>query len=390
MIIKDFVIIGAGIAGFSAIKAIREETKEKSILWITNEDRIPYKRTKINKNIAKGFNKNDFALIEHDWLVDNHIELLYDEVTEIKTDKNELIFNHRGHLRYKKLIIATGNTPNPLNINNLPAENIHHIHSARQAENIIRTTRQSNKYLIIGAGVEGVEIADQLIKLKKEVVLVEKNKEVISRFFNPRFSQLMRKSIINSGINLITEVKNISYKESLSDQAIIEIDGIEYEFDTIISTIGYTPNIKLADDSYITCDKGILVNEKLETSAQDVYAAGDVAQHPSGEITGLWHAAEKQGYIAGKNAAGQNLQNILKPFRMKTEVFNEFYFSALPPNNDTNVITEEKENMIRELYFKNNKLQGVLMLNDQSRAKTYQRALMEQWTPDEINKKLPL
>ena len=104
MIIKDYIIIGGGIAGLSSIKAIREEDHSGSILWISDEDRIPYKRTKINKNIASGFAKDDFALIDHDWLVNNHIELLFDKVENINTEENKLSFVHKGHIKYNKLI----------------------------------------------------------------------------------------------------------------------------------------------------------------------------------------------------------------------------------------------------------------------------------------------
>ena len=89
MIVKDFVIIGGGIAGLSAIKAIREENKKGKILWVSNEDRLPYKRTKINKNIVNGFNKEEFALIDNDWLLNNNIELLHDKVESIDTEKKK-------------------------------------------------------------------------------------------------------------------------------------------------------------------------------------------------------------------------------------------------------------------------------------------------------------
>lgn len=390
MITKDFVIIGAGIAGFSAMKAIREENKEVSILWVTDEDRIPYKRTKINKNIAAGFTKNEFSITDHDWLLDNHIELLYDRVEVIDPNKHELIFKHRGHLRYEKLIITIGNIPNKLPIDDLPLDNIYHVHTALQTENIIRTTITSKKYLVIGAGVEGVETAEQLLKLKKDVVLIDKNNQVLPHFFTPRFSDLLINDIQKSDIQLYLNVKNITYREGEYDKSIINIDGTDFEFDTIISTIGYSPNIKLAYDSNIDCSTGILVNDELKTSAVDIYAAGDVVEHPSGEITGLWHAAEKQGYIAGKNALGKQLKFELQPYRMKTEVFGEFYFSVIPKSNNLDLISEEKGNVIRDLYFKDDKLEALLMKNDKDRAKTYQLALMEKWSLDKIHTEIPL
>ncbi len=390
MIIKDFVIIGGGIAGISAIKAIREEDKTTPILWITNEDRIPYKRTKINKSIASGFSKDEFALVNHDWLIDNHIELLFDQVEFIDTEKHELTFKHRGHLRYKKMILATGKSPRPLDINNLPKEKVFHVHTARQTENIIRNTAHSKKVIVIGAGVEGVEVADQLNKLNKEVVLVEKGTLLLPRFFTSRYSEFMKQSIEKSGVKLMLNINEISYSEDESENGILNIGGQDHEFDAIISTIGYIPNIKLALDSNINCTSGILVDQFLKTSAEDIYAAGDVAEHPDGEISNLWHAAEKQGYIAGKNILGFNIENNLLPYRMKTDVFGDFYFSVLPGENDLNLIVEEKGDITRDMYFKNDELVALLMKNDRDRAKMYQQALMEKWDINKMKQQIPL
>jgi NAD(P)H-nitrite reductase large subunit len=390
MTTKDFVIIGGSIAGLSAIKAIRESHQTTSILWITNEDRLPYKRTKINKGIGAGFEKEDFALIDNNWLINNHIELLYDHVQSINPEHHELTFQHRGNLRYKKLILATGNTPNQLKIEGLDRDKILPVYTAHQAENIIRSTAHSKKYLIIGAGVEGVETAEQLIKLNKEVVLIDSSNRLLSRFFTPYFSDLMKNTLEQANVKLILNVQQLSYQGEANKRSKIIINQEEFEFDTIISSIGYTPNTQLARDGHIACNKGILVNEYLQTSTPDIYAAGDVAEHSNGLITGLWHAAEEQGFIAGKNSLGIQTKLTLLPFRMKTEVFNEFYFAVPPHENNLELISEEKHKVIRHLYFKKGTLVALLMKNDKERAKMYQKALMEQWNLSTIHEKIPL
>ncbi len=390
MIVKDFVIIGGGIAGLSAIKSIREEDSSSSVLWITDEDRLPYKRTKINKSIVSGFGKEDFALIDHDWLVNNHVELLYDRVDRIDCGLHELTFKHRGHLRYKKMIIATGNTPNQLLVDDLPEEKIFHVHTARQVENIIRFSKKSETYLVIGAGVEGVETADQLNKLGKKVVLIDRNSTVLKRYLDEKYSDLLVESIQKSGIDFYPNISELNFSEGESGKSKITIDDKKIEFDALILTLGYTPNTALPLEADLKCNTGVLVNEYLQTSDPDIYAAGDVAEHVTGEITGLWHAAEKQGYIAGKNAMGKQIVFKLEPYRMKTEVFNEFYFSVKPHGDENEVVIEEKDGIIRDLYLKEGKVCALLMKNDGSRAKLYQKAVMEQWDLDKFKQEIPL
>ncbi len=390
MVVKDFIIIGGGIAGLSAIKAIREEDASSSVLWLTDEDRLPYKRTKINKNIASGFGKDDFALIDHDWLVNNHVELLYDRVDSIHCEHHELGFKHRGHLRYKKLILATGNVPNQLLNDNIPEERMFHVHTARQVENIIRFSQKLNKYLIIGAGVEGVEAADQLVKLGKKVVLIDRNGLVLKRFLNQKYSDFLAQFIQKAGIELILNVSELSFSVTDNGTLMAKIDGKDFEYDALILTMGYRPDVSLAQDADLKCNTGVLVNEYLQTSDPDIYAAGDVAEHITGQITGLWHAAEKQGYIAGKNAMGMGLVFSVEPYRMKTEVFDEFYFSVIPKGDEDQVISQEKGAIVRDVYLKDGKVAAVLMKNDGDRAKIYQQSLMEQWDLDRFNSELPL
>ncbi|MCW3807497.1 NAD(P)/FAD-dependent oxidoreductase [Plebeiibacterium marinum] len=390
MILKDYIIIGGGISGLSAIKAIREEDKDCSVLWITDEDRLPYKRTQINKNIASGFEKDAFALIDHDWLVNNHIELLYDHVQGILTDSSEVSFAHRGHLKYKKLIVAIGNKPKGLGDCIVPEENKFDVYTARHVENIVRSGKKAQRYLVVGAGVEGVETASQLKKMGKDVVLVDRNKQVLKRYLNKKYSDFVIKSTKESGIELLLGVKEINFEEVGEGRYALVTEVGKMEFDVVIAATGYEPNISIAKEAGIACNRGILVNECLQTSSPDIYAAGDVAEHPDGIITGLWHAAEKQGYVAGKNAMGRNEVLTLKPFRMKTEVFGEFYFAVKPKGCEDRVVTEVKGPIERDIYIKDGKVCALLMKNDGDRAKIYQQALMEQWDLDKFHQEIPL
>ncbi len=390
MTTKDFVIIGGSIAGFSAIKSIREECLNSSILWISNEDRIPYKRTKINKNISQGFEKNQFALTDHDWLIDNKIELLFDQINFIDTEKKELSFEHHGPLKYNKLIICTGNKPHELKIENLSEELIYQIHTARQVENILRNIAKLHKFVVFGAGINGIETAEQLWQLNKHVVIIDKADRVIKRFLTPKYSDLLYETIKSKGIPVILNVNDPVYTE-INNKNNIQIHNNLYEFDAIISCIGDSPNTELAKKSYIDSKRGILVNEFLQTSVPDIYAAGDVAEHSNGTTTQLWHAAEKQGLIAGKNACGKHIPFTNDPFRMKTKIFDEFYFSVPPKaSSKYDVITESKQNITRDMYFLNGKIKALLMKNDESRTKIYQQALMEKWSIEDVKNKIPL
>ncbi len=385
----NYIIVGSGIAGFKAAESIRQQNDEGSILLINGEDRLPYKRTRIDKSITQGFTTNQFALADKEFYDNRQITLFTDVVTGIDLKTKNLQTERKNQFSWDKLILANGSKPKWPEIKGNGKRNIYLVRTAEEAETLIDAAKRIEKVIIGGGGVQGIELAEQLAKAGKQVTLVHNGTQLMNRHFDEKMAQHVHKQLEKNGVTVICNEKILGISKTSNEKLLVKIgEIIQLVADMAVFSIGINPDISLAKEAGLATNRGILVNEYLQTSHPDVYAAGDVAEHPGGIITGLWHAAEWQGILAGNNAAGNKQINNNKPFRLKMEVFDQYYFSMNAPISSKSYQVEEIQNNNRyyQAYFNNNKLKGLLMLNDKAQAKLAEQAVLENWSKEKFIK----
>ena len=155
----------------------------------------------------------------------------------------------------------------------------------------------------------------------------------MSKYLYDKCSSILLDSIRKAGIVCRTGF-NVNKMTQGSDTVTVHTDDGSFPAGFAIIAPGFSPRTGLAARSGISCRKGILVDRSLRTSAQDVWAAGDCAEHPDGSVTGLWHSAEHQGRVVAENMLGGHAENHNPPYRLKCEVFGGFWFSAGPVLQD--------------------------------------------------------
>jgi NAD(P)H-nitrite reductase large subunit len=386
----NYIIIGAGICGVTAIKTIREVDSKASILLISNEDRLPYKRTKINKLLCEGFSKEDFALHPKKYYDDLNVQILYDEVIAISSLKintaNDKIIS------FDKVLIATGKKPKTLRLSDIPNHKTHHIYTAKDSEKLINKCRLSSSFLVVGGGVEGIEMTDQLFKMGKKVTLIHDAPHALNKHLSPTFSIIIESLIIRNNIEIIIDEEIETHLSFIDNQIRYTNKSSQIDFDEIVICIGSAPNHHFANYLNVNQNNGILVNKFFQTSAPNVFAAGDVAVLTDGTQSYLWHSAEYQGIIAGKNMTGEQQPYQPKTFRLKCEVFGCFIFSQNKPilATDYQIVNETSGYIHREIYLRNNEIAAIIMLNDKTRSKDYEKAINERWSLKQLNDRIPL
>ncbi len=388
----SYAIIGAGIAGMSAARAIRKLDESGSILLVNDEDRPPYKRTKISKKMALGFGMKDFALESEDWYREMDITRVEGEVSAIELSPRRIHLESGETLDCEKIILANGASPRlPPGIEPSTAEGIHVVRHAVQVDRIREAAASVDRVLVIGHGVLGVEVAEQLRLMGKEVELLGGGPKLLSNRLNGRLSERLAGLLSSNGIILRMDERVHAVERREGKLSVLTGKG-EHTAGVVVFCTGVRPNTDLAQRAGIAVGQGVLVDEHLQTSHPGVYAAGDVAEHANGYVSFLWHAAELQGQIAGSNAAGAALTHDRRSFRMKLEVFGEYYFSMNPPQSEQGyeVVEESEGDVYRCLYFRDGRLDGALMADDKERAKEYVTAVREGWTADSVRSRLPL
>jgi NAD(P)H-nitrite reductase large subunit len=404
----NYIIVGAGIAGITAFKTIRAEKPEASILLISGEDRLPYKRTKLSKFLAKDFDREEFALLSEDDFPEPVKYLRNTWVSQIDHSRKLVITRDKKEFNYENLLLCVGAKPKTLPILiNKPG--VHFIRELAELEELQDRLAKIQKVVILGNGILGVEAADQVQQLGKTVSILGIKDSPMRKQLNPHLSGDLESKMLEAGIQPFWGETIIDYGDSArfdfskyADDYIISDDLKTGRFvvvtaqrilpcDLLIVCIGVQGRTKLATSAGIDCDAGILVNEYMETSVPGISAAGDGVVHPGGRITGLWHEAEYQGLIAAKNMMGERKSWQDPEYRAKCEVFGQFYFSAgMKKLSGEDPIWEEAMDgsFYKAYVLKEGKIQALVMQGDKVRAKVYQQAVRENWTPEELDQQL--
>lgn len=387
----DYVVIGSGIAGINASESIRKQDASGKILLINGEDRLPYKRTSISKRLSAGFQKEELALKPVEWYEQMTIELVNGTVSQVLLETKELILGNEK-IQWNKLIMCTGSKPVEIYPILPPWAGLHYFRNAADVD-FIRSQNKGNEHIvIIGGGVQGIELTEQMLSLGNKVSLIHHAKMLMNRHFDDFMADHLGQLLKEKGVEVFLETQAIAMQKIENKCFEIILDrGEPLRYDKIIVSIGTMPDIHLASEAGLKTNKGILVDQFLKTSHPDVYAAGDVAEHSGGLVSGLWHAAEKQGMIAGANATGKQFEFEKTNFRLKLNAFNQYYFSMNPQidNPEFEDVICQKDDKYYRLFFAEERLCGALMMNDKDKAKLLETAIRESVERVEIMRVFP-
>jgi NAD(P)H-nitrite reductase large subunit len=385
----DSVIIGSGFAGISAAQALVANRPGSTVLLINGEDRSPYKRTKISKNIAAGYDKEAFALFEPSWFEGNSIELVSSSVARIDKERHTLALTDGAEVAWKTLILATGASPKQA----FGPETLV-VRTARDGEGLIQALHTCNKAAVIGGGVLGVEVAEQLRLAGASVTLFCRNDVLMSRELNQHVSQWLGSLYAQKGVDCRLGISIDTVSKHAAGYTVQSGDE-SWRFDCVVECTGSRPNIQLAQQAGLATQTGILVNSRLQTSHPAILAAGDCAELEDGTVAHLWHQAEDQGLCAGRNAAAFLQKGAMetysnRPRRLKCEVFGTYIFSLnahLRSQLDM-LATYRNDTVYQEFGFESGALRSVIMTGDKARAKDYERAVWERWSQERVEEVL--
>ncbi|PEM53741.1 NAD(P)/FAD-dependent oxidoreductase [Bacillus wiedmannii] len=375
---KNFVIIGSGVAAVNAAKTIREYDKGSNIFIFGEEPSLPYKRIKLSKDLYSDLHSEKVLIKKKKWYQDNHISVFINtKVVKINTDEQFIVTSNEAVFSYHKLLICTGANNRRLEINGINKKNIFTIRDMKEADELKGHLEDKESVVTIGGGVQGLETAWSILKDGKKVSIVEVAPLLMRRQLDKKSSLLLKRKIEKEGVKvyLNTSIDSILGKESVT--GIKMNDNSQINCDSIVYSIGVTPNTKLVHDTAIKLNRGIVVDEKMRTNIDSVYAAGDVAE-VNNEIEGLWGTALEQGRVAGSNMVSKTA--IYKK-EIPTTIFNAFnvsLFSIGVVNEeqcDTTIVEEDGKEKYTRLFIKDNKIVGVISLEGVAASISYKSVI---------------
>lgn len=299
------LIAGSGIAGISAAEAVRKIDKKAHITIISKENLLPYYRLNLTRYLAGEIEGNLLQLHDKNWYEENHIDLILNsELRSIERSEKKVSLKSGETLAYDKLIMAMGSHPFIPPIPGANRENVTALRTKDDADFILEKCRTDITVAVIGGGLLGLEAAGALAKRGVRVSLIEGFGWLLPRQLNEKAGRLLESSVLEAGIELVTggTIKEIAGDDSVRS---VELeDGRSVQAELVIISTGVRSNSYIARMADLEVNRGIVVNNYLESSDRHIYAAGDVAEH-HGMNYGTWGPSLFQGAIAGMNAAGR-------------------------------------------------------------------------------------
>lgn len=309
-LMEHIVIIGNGISGITAARHIRKGSDHR-ITVISGESDYFFSRTAL-MYVYMGHMKWDHLKPYEDWFWQkNRIELKKAWVEKIDFQKKKVRFSSGEPMEYDKLVIATGSVYNKFGWEGQDLQGVQGLVTKQDLIELEENTAFTRKAVIIGGGLIGVELAEMLRTRKIEVTFLVREQAFWNNILPFADAKMISEHIRSHGIDLNhnAELDKILSDENGRVRGVITKDGEEIECQLVGLCAGVRPNIDFLKDSELETDRGILVNEYLETSIPDVYSIGDCAQQRTGiglrnPVEAVWYTGRIMGETLAQTLIG--------------------------------------------------------------------------------------
>jgi NADPH-dependent 2,4-dienoyl-CoA reductase/sulfur reductase-like enzyme len=325
---SNIVILGGGmVAGYAAKQLVELGLPKGELAILSSDNVVPYERPPLSKGFLAGKDTEDAIRINPvDFYQAHGIEIRLEcEVANLDAKGKRLILNNGDEFQFQKLIVATGARPRTMNIPGSTLQNLFYLRTLNHSKTIRTAAEKARHAVVIGGGFIGMEVASVLAQKGIEVTLVLSDDRVFKRLFSPEMSSFFESYYTARGVRLL---KSASVTEFLGDGSVksaVLRNGQTLLCDLAVAGIGVQPSIEAVKNSGLDLDDGILVNEHLQTSQPDIWAAGDVANYQDllfGKRRRVehWDNAVSQGQYCARSLMGDK-----NPFRHVPYFFSDVF-----------------------------------------------------------------
>jgi 3-phenylpropionate/trans-cinnamate dioxygenase ferredoxin reductase subunit len=282
--VETHVIIGAGLAGAKAAEALREEGFDGSIVLIGAEADRPYERPPLSKDYLRGESPRDKAFVHPEsFYAEQAIELRTDTaVRRIDPSLGEVELDGGERLAYTRLLLATGARPRVLPLPGSELDGVHYLRDLGDADALAARLLPGARAVIVGAGWIGAEVAASARQKGVEVTVLEQAALPLEHVLGPEVGRIYADIHADHGVRLMTEARVEAIEGAGAVERVRMAEGETLPADFVLIGVGVEPRVELAEQAGLVVDRGVVVSDRLETSAPGVFAAGDVASafHP--------------------------------------------------------------------------------------------------------------
>ena len=306
---KPMVIVGSGLAGGNAAATLRDEGFGGPVVIISPEPGVPFGRPPLSKTYLRSEEAlEDWYVRPADWYPAHDVELLAARVTGVDPAGHRLVLDSGRELEYRKVLIATGGQNRRLGIPGAELPGIHYLRTVAECDAIKREAITGRRAVVVGMGFIGCEVAASLTQLGVHVTTVFPGHDPLERVLGAEVGAVIGAMHRAKGVTLMAGAQVAAFDGSGRVEAVVTADGARVACDFAVVGVGIKPDVQAVAGTSIAGQNGIDVDERCRADAEDVYAAGDVANqsHPVFGRVRVEHYnnGEKMGAAAARSMLG--------------------------------------------------------------------------------------
>ena len=367
---EKLVLIGNGMAGVRTLEELLKLDADKYDITVFGAEPHPnYNRIMLSPVLAGEKTVDDIILNDAEWYAQNGITLKTgNPVTQIDRVHRHLKTESGEEIEYDRLLIATGSNPFIIPVPGHDKEGVIGFRDIADVETMLASSKQYKKAVVIGGGLLGLEAANGLMKNDMDVTVVHLLDTLMERQLDKPAATLLKASLEERGMRFLMEAQTA---EILGDERVTGVkfaDGAEIEADLVVMAVGIRPNMALAQEAGIHCERGIVVNDTMQTYDPRVYAVGECVQH-RGTCYGLVAPLFEQAKVAANHLAQMGIaQYEGSVTSTKLKVTGIDLFSAGEfiegEGDETLVLQDPAAGVYKKLVVRDNKIKGAVMYGD--------------------------
>ncbi|MDC3418438.1 nitrite reductase large subunit NirB [Aquibacillus salsiterrae] len=367
---QKLVLIGNGMAGIRCIENILKISPSKyDITVFGSEPYVNYSRIKLSSVLQGETSFDDITLHHLDWYNKHEITLHTGE-TVIEIDKtNKSIHTDKGRaVTYDKLILATGSEPILLPIPGSDLEGVITFRTIADCQVMKQTAKQYKKAVVIGGGLLGLEAARGLINLGMKVIVVHLADTLMNRQLDDTAAGMLKRELEQQGMEFLLEKETSHMTGGNRVERVHFKDGTSRDADLVVMAVGIKPNVMLAKKANIATNRGILVDDYLETSEPDIFAVGECVEHNQ-IVYGLVKPLYEQGEVLAQhlcNIPTKGYQGSVLSTHLKVAGINVFSVGQFTEHPTIKSIQFHNEivSTYKKVFFQDNKAIGAVLYGD--------------------------
>ena len=373
---ESLVIVGNGMA---AVRLVDELAKvalgRYAIAVIGAEPRLAYNRVLLSSVLAGETASHEIELKPANWWRDRGVTLKYGcAVDEIDVGRRELKIANEESISFSKLVLAIGSSPLRLNVPGVELSGVHTFRDSRDVDLLLTLAAAKKRVVVVGGGLLGLEAAYGLAKAGAPVTLVHLMDRLMERQLDAPAGALLKSLVEKKGIKVLL---NASTSRIMGEQRVegLELsDGQRIDADAVILAAGIRPNIALAKDAGISVGRGVVVDDRLQTGSDGIFALGECAEH-RGICYGLVEPAYEQAKVLAQHLAGRTAVYPGSVVATNLKVSGVSVFSAGEfmgsDRSEAIVLGDFRRGVYKKLVIEDGRLTGAVLVGDTADALWY-------------------